>query len=257
MNNSTRVLIGCSGFVGSNLIGQTNFDKFYRSKNIDEISGGKFSQIICAGVSAVKWLANKEPEADWASIQRLISALEQTEAQQFVLISTVDVYPMPSGVDETTQISPGEVSQGYGRHRLMLEHFVREKFPHALILRLPGLFGAGLKKNILFDLMHQNRLPHINPASEFQWYPLDRLWRDIQKGLDAGLSLVNLSVAPVRTKAIIERCFPSLRVGEAADPVARYDIRTRYAPLFGAENPYLMDAAAVLEAVAGFVEKTS
>ena len=99
----------------------------------------------------------------------------------------------------------------------MLEQFVREKFPHALTLRLPGLFGAGLKKNILFDLMHQNRLPHINPASEFQWYPLDRLWRDIQTGLDAGLDLVNLSVAPVPTKAIIERCFPSLRVGETAE----------------------------------------
>ena len=118
MKNLKKALIGYSGFIGSNLIRETNFENFYRSNNIFDISREKFGQIICAGVSAVKWLANKEPEADWASIQRLISALEQTEAEQFVLISTIDVYPVPTGVDEATEISPDEVTQAYGRHRL-------------------------------------------------------------------------------------------------------------------------------------------
>lgn len=40
----------------------------------------------------------------------------------------------------------------YGRNRLQLERWVREDYPNALIVRLPALYGIGLKKNFLFDL---------------------------------------------------------------------------------------------------------
>ena len=51
----SSAIIGNTGFVGSNLIRQRHFDAFYNSKNIETKS---FDLVICAGVPAVKWLAN-------------------------------------------------------------------------------------------------------------------------------------------------------------------------------------------------------
>ena len=40
----------------------------------------------------------------------------------------------------------------YGKNRLQLERWVRQDHPDALIVRLPALYGKGLKKNFLYDL---------------------------------------------------------------------------------------------------------
>ena len=64
-------LIGHTGFVGGTLLRQCPFDATFNSRNIQDIRGGHFDRIVCAGVSAVKWLANKEPEADSVSVPSL------------------------------------------------------------------------------------------------------------------------------------------------------------------------------------------
>jgi hypothetical protein len=45
---------------------------------------------------AAKWIANQKPVEDLATIERLMHAPLGREADRFVLISTVDVYPRPS-----------------------------------------------------------------------------------------------------------------------------------------------------------------
>ena len=37
----------------------------------------------------------------------------------------------------------------YGKNRLLLEQFVEKNYDNYLIVRLPALFGKGLKKNLL------------------------------------------------------------------------------------------------------------
>ena len=162
-------LIGYTGFVGSTLARLRTFSDVYNSTNIDSIAGKEFKEIVCAGVPAVKWIANKEPERDLASIAKLLSALRQCKAERFTLISTIDVYPDPSGgADENADLASLN-NHAYGRHRLMVEEAVTEHFANVVIARLPALFGKGLKKNIVFDFLTGNETRKINPASSFQW----------------------------------------------------------------------------------------
>ncbi len=248
-------LIGHTGFVGSNLDRQMRFQHRFRSTDIETIAGKCFDLVICAGVSAVKWLANQDPERDRAGIGRLIGPLQRVQAERFVLISTVDVYPDPHAVDEASAIDAARLAP-YGRHRYELEQFVTAHFPRVLVLRLPGLFGPGLKKNVIYDLLHGNRLEKINPASAFQYYPLARLARDIEAGLTANLNLANLSTEPLPTAQIHAALFAGTTIGANADQPLSYDMRTRHAEVFGGSGAYVMTAADVLTALDGFVVET-
>ena len=129
-----------------------------------------------------------------------------------------------------------------------------ERFPSHQIVRLPALFGAGLKKNVIFDLMHGNRLDVINGDSAFQWYPLERLGADLELIRTRRLGVVNLAVEPVPTEAIRARFFPDRRIGAEAAPAGRYDMRTMHDASFGGSGGYVLDRDGVLAAMARFVD---
>ena len=246
-------LIGHTGFVGGSLARKATWDACYNSRTIDDIRGQNFDLLVCAGVSAVKWLANKDPEADRAGIARLTNALSHVRSREAVLISTIDVYPDPAaGGTEDTVVDPS-LNHAYGRHRLELETWMAARFPCLRIVRLPALFGVGLRKNAIYDLLHGNMLDAINPAGSFQWYPLDRLWHDIGIARAAGLPLANLFPEPVRLSRIIADLFPGVPVGPERLPGPVYDVHTRHGRLLGGGERYIMDADAVLAALADFV----
>lgn len=249
-----RALIGHTGFVGSNLKRQGGFSALFNSSNIHDMRGERFDEIVCAGVSAVKWLANKEPENDWNGIRQLLDVLEDVSADRFTLISTIDVYPDASRALDETHVPAPEEGQPYGRHRRAVERFVTERFPSVLIARLPALFGRGLKKNVVFDLLTDNQIEKINPSTVFQWYPLDRLTNDLATARRHGLSLVNLFPEPLATSEVTGELFPRSTVGPAASPAPHYRLRTVHAAAFGGAEHYLMSAGAVMADLARFVE---
>lgn len=148
-----KALIGYTGFVGSNLCAQTSFDAMYNSKNIKDIYEKNFDLVIYAGVRSEKYLANLQPEHDRQYIEAAIGNIKKMRVERFVLISTIDVYKKPLGVDEQTQIDE-EGLHPYGLHRRMLEKWVEENVPNSLIVRLPALYGKNLKKNFIFDMTH-------------------------------------------------------------------------------------------------------
>jgi hypothetical protein len=253
MLNGATGLIGHTGFVGGTLARGARFSAAFNSVNVDSLRGREFDLLICAGVSSVKWLANKDPEADRTGIARLTDALAEVRAREFVLISTIDVYPDPSaGLDESATLDPA-ANHAYGRHRLELERWIAERFSNVRVVRLPALFGAALRKNALYDLLHGNMLDSINPAAVFQWYPTVRLWRDIQTIRSAGLNLVNLFPPPLPMSLLVNAFFPGAPVGPSALPAPRYDLRTRHAELFGGQNGYILDESNVLGEIARFV----
>ena len=247
----TSVLIGHTGFVGGMLASRMSFDLTVNRANLPELRDRQVERVVCAGLPAAKWIANRDPAADLDNVRRLCDVLSTVAARTFVLISTIDVYPRSRDADEDFDPT-GAPNHAYGVHRLQFEAFIRERFAHALIVRLPALFGPGLRKNVLFDLLHGNQLELITPDSCFQWYPLERLPRDIALAESHGLRLVNLFTEPMPTRAILERFFPRATVGERAQPAAHYDLQTRHAAVFGGQGRYVMPAAQTLTALGEF-----
>src|SRR5690348_13195178 len=183
-------LIGHTGFLGGVLQRQTSFDATFNSKNIEEIGGQRFDLVVCAGAPAEKWKANKAPEADRQNIEQLIRAMERMDAGYVVVISTVDVFVPPVGVDESSPVQLLGLHP-YGVHRRMLEEAVAATFP-SLIVRLAGLYGEGMKKNVIFDFLHDNDVQKIDSRGVFQFYGVHRLWNDISVARERGLELVHL-----------------------------------------------------------------
>ncbi|PPQ36993.1 NAD-dependent epimerase/dehydratase family protein [Rhodopila globiformis] len=252
-----RALIGHTGFVGGTLLAADGFSHGFNSKNVREMEGQHFDEIVCAGVPAVKWLANRAPAQDRAAIGGLLSVLERTSAGRFVLVSTVDVYPDPAQpLDEDADLRDLP-NQPYGLHRFEVEQFVARRFPNHSIVRLPALFGQGLKKNALFDLLNDNMVEKINPAGVFQWYPTSRLAGDLARVAEAGLTLVNLVTQPVAMREVIARFFPGAPVGPEAEPAPRYGLRTKYAAPFGGTPPWIMTVPEVLAEMDRFITASS
>ncbi len=244
-------LIGYTGFVGGNLLAQRPFDALYNSSNIDEIAGRAFDLIVCAGAPAEKWKANADPERDLANIERLSAAVTRASARRFVLLSTVDVFGSPLVVDEQSPVSTGGL-HAYGRNRRLLEDRIASGFD-ATIVRLPGLYGPGLKKNVIFDFLHDNDVGKIDSRGLFQFYDTTRLWSDLEIAVRNRLPLVHLATEPVSVVDVARVAFGVEFDNKVASTPARYDMRTRHASLFGGEGPYIEDSARVLDGIATFV----
>lgn len=247
-------LIGSTGFVGGNLLRQARFDDLYHSANAHELAGRSYARLVCAGASSLKWKANKEPEADWRAIQALMAALEKVEAREVILISTIDVYDDPVGVDEDSPVKP-EAMMPYGKHRWALEQFVTQRFSKTVVVRLPNLFGEGLKKNLVYDLLHQHEVHKIHQGGVLQWYGLDRLWADICQVVERGISLINVATEPWPTRQLAEEVFGVSLPEQVSTPAPRYDFRSRHASLWGGAGGYLYDLPTVRAQLIDFVRR--
>lgn len=145
------VLVGSTGFVGGNLMASHHFDAVYHSSDVQDGFARQNGLVIYAGVPSAMFLANKDPEADLAVMAAARENIRRLNPKRLVLISTIAVYA--DSRQKTEADAPDEEGLApYGKNRLQLEKWVRQDFPDALIVRLPALYGKGLKKNFLFDL---------------------------------------------------------------------------------------------------------
>ncbi|HIF9343108.1 TPA: NAD-dependent epimerase/dehydratase family protein [Photobacterium damselae] len=251
----SNAIIGYTGFVGSNICKQRKFEFFYNSKNIQDICGKEFDELVITGVPAVKWLANKEPKQDIENIESLISNLKKTKAKNVILISTVDVYPLPVDVNEDTVINTDEC-QPYGKHRLYFEEFVKEHFSNVHIMRLPGLFGAGLKKNIIFDFLTNNMIDSIESRNSFQFYCLDTISKDIDIVKQNNIPLVNMAVEPITVKEVAVLCGINDFKNELERPLVSYDFKTKNAKCWNEFNDnYIYDKNHCIEMLKKFIKE--
>lgn len=160
-------LVGYTGFVGSNIyaFAGADIDYVYNSKNIEQAYGTNPDLLIYAGLRAEKYLANSAPEKDMELIRQAENNITRINPKKLVLISTIDVFKIPKNVDELSEIDT-ENLHAYGYNRYKLELWVRENYPDALIVRLPGLFGKNIKKNFIYDFV--NVIPFMLKEAKFK-----------------------------------------------------------------------------------------
>ena len=149
---SCDLLVGSTGFVGGNLLAKHTFAAECHSSDITAQYGTRPDLCVYAGVPAAMFLANADPEADLAVMRAARENIRQIAPKRLVLISSIAVLADSRGVYEDSPAQDTEGLPAYGKNRLQLERWVREDFPDALIVRLPALYGVGIRKNFLFDL---------------------------------------------------------------------------------------------------------
>ncbi|MDZ5434241.1 pyridine nucleotide transhydrogenase [Pseudomonas fluorescens] len=247
----TDALIGSSGFVGSTLLNQTKFDFHYRSTNIQEIDGKSFDTVVCAAAPAQKWIANQNPEKDREIIETLIGHLNTIKCNYFILISTVDVFSSPIGVNEASPINE-ESLLAYGLNRRYLEKFVEQHFEHHLIVRLPGLVGPGLRKNVIYDFQNDNNIQNIDSRAVFQFYPMVNLWADINIAREANINIIHLTAKPISVSDVSKFGFGKTFENHCAATLAEYDMQTQHADIYGISGSYQYGAHETIHAIRSY-----
>jgi dTDP-4-dehydrorhamnose reductase len=242
-----RSIVGSRGFVGQTLNNQQSFDGQFSRGNMHELANSRHEFMIFASAPAKKWLANSQPEADKENLAYLLRILAQVDVEKFVLVSTVDVFESPEGVNESSE-ADASAPNHYGANRLDLEHEVRLLFPDALILRLPGLVGSGLQKNALYDLKHNNDIHKLNGASTFQFYPMANLSRDLDISLGLNANIVHLTAEPVELSWVAREVFGQ-SLGRNEELAVNYDFQTLYGASWGASGLYQYSKASSLDAI--------
>jgi hypothetical protein len=203
MNN---LLIGYTGFVGSNL-DHSKYEVFINSKNYQSIENQTFDHVMCCGFSGTKYIANKNPIEDWNKIKQLLETILTIQCNKFTLISTIDVY----------------FDHAYGKHRKKIEEVLKDYFSETLtIVRLPGIYGKNLKKNAIYDLMHNHNLDQISLKDQYQWYSLFDLESDIASNMDK--KIIELFPEPILIEEINDSIF-KFDTGSFStlDPTKHYD----------------------------------
>lgn len=252
VTTAPTALVGSTGLVGSNLLRSEHFDVAVHSADRDRLAGRRFSRTVFAAARAEKWRANAAADDDLAHLADVTDTLASFSTDRLVLVSTIDVYPSPRNVDEATPID-ADAGHAYGRHRLALEAAARRLHPHVVVVRLPGLFGPGLKKNALFDLLTDHRVDRIDARGRFQFYDLHRLAGDLRRVERLGEPMINITSEPLEIGSVASDVF-SRRLEQQDGAAVEYDVRSRFCDAWQHDDGYLYSADDVLRDLRAFVE---
>jgi len=189
-------IIGYSGFVGNKISKKKKFIKI-NSKNIQKIENKSFDVIYCAAPTGKKFIVNKNPLKDFKNIVKLIKILKTVKCKKFILISTIDIYQYKTNKVNEKYIPKKKYIESYGSNRLYFEEFIKKFFENHHVIRLPNLFGDGLKKNFIYDLIYRERI-FINKKSVVQLFNLNKLDLYINKIIKKNIKCINLVSPPLK-----------------------------------------------------------
>jgi len=153
-------LIGASGFVGR------AFEHVLRKSgthqvvsvtraSFDDLSKEEYDLIIHTAMPSKRWWAMNHPLDDFdATVGLTAKILYQWKFKKLLLVSSV-----------SARI---QLDHPYGRHKYLAEELVLKQTANHLVCRLGGLYGAGLDKGVIFDMMQGNQV-FMTPDSAFNY----------------------------------------------------------------------------------------
>lgn len=216
-------LIGYTGFVGSNC-DINNYDALINSKNIKNYINHQFDLLVVAAGDARKWYANQNPKDDIKHINQLFFDLKKIKAKKVIYCSTIDIYNDFSNNEFDFQVK----NHAYGINRYWLEQFIISHYENVSIIRLGGLFGKNLKKNLIYDAIN-NRIDQIekyNLYSKFQFFDLRHLETLFKEVIDKNISFINAVSEPISTKEILETIDLDYSKINFSNNIINYNIKT-------------------------------
>jgi len=221
-----KILIGNTGLVGGVLKEKINFDLEFNSSNIENYHNFNInnSELYLACLPATKWLVNRNILADLENINKIFNIIKRYSYNKIVLISTIDVYNgSPIHSDEHTV--PIIKKLDYGSNRYLFELMIQElNCSNIQIYRLPALFSNKIKKNVLYDLLHNNNINSINVNSYYQWFNLNNLVHLIES-IDLH-GTFNLFTEPLHTSKLFELFNVNVETSNLG-PIIEYDYKTK------------------------------
>ena len=158
----------------------------------------------------------------------MLDTILTIKCNKFTLISTIDIY----------------FDHAYGKHRKKIEDVLKDYFSESLtIVRLPGIYGKNLKKNAIYDLMHNNNLNQISLKDQYQWYSLFDLDIDITSNMDK--KIIELFPEPITIEEINNSIFRfDTESFSTSEPTKLYD-----------NKPYIYNKELVIEKIQQGISK--
>lgn len=158
----TVAIFGANGFVGKNIHSSLLVTSKYQVTPVTRdnyvASIGKFYNIIInSAMPAARFWAENNPDKDFQeSVQKTAGIFYGCTFDKFVQISTVSARCQLDSV--------------YGRHKLAAENLCN--YGNNLIVRLSSMFGSGLKKGVLIDMLKGHKV-FIDKESRYSFCSVD------------------------------------------------------------------------------------
>jgi hypothetical protein len=112
------------------------------------------------------------------------------------------------------------------------------------------LFGSGLKKNALYDIIAEKKIM-ANKKSFFQWYNLNNLAKDVKILKKHKIKTINLVSEPISMNDITK----SLKINQAdfaGGKVLKYDFYTKFYYHFSKKKNYISSKKIITKEIKKF-----
>lgn len=244
MNNA---IFGYTGLIGTYLTTMFDFKYFFNSKNIELAKNKNFDILFITCIQSTKWYKNIE--LDKLMFENILNILKTITATKVILFSSIDVYNNLDNSNESTIINYN-LNNNFNKNKYLFETEIISLFNNYHIIRLPVIFGNGLKKNIIFDLL--NDVKEINFNSTFQFYNLENLKDDINICINNNIKLCNLVSEPINNNELI-KLFNKQYIHNNKIPLINYNIKSQYYKLFNGINGFTISKENILINIQKFI----